>query len=322
MAAMNRAWIMKTRPEGEPTVDNFELVESPLPEPKHGEILIRSLYQSIDPYMRLRMRLGRSHTPPLNIGDVVVGEVVGRVEESKSPLLSAGDVVAATIGWQEYGVVAAQSARKIDPTMGPISTGLGVLGLPGLTAYFGLLDICDPKADDTLVVSAASGAVGAVVGQIGKINGCRVIGIAGSDEKCSYVVDELGFDAAINYKTQDGSAELRRLCPDGIDVYFDNVGGPVTDAVFENLAFGARIAVCGQVAHYSAVAPPQGPRNLGVLLTTQSRIEGFIVRQFEHRYEIARRKLAKWIDEGRLQYKEDIIDGFENVPSAFIGLLQ
>ena len=319
---LNRAWTMESRPTGEPTAQNFRLLESPVQGPKHGEVLIRTLYMSLDPYMRGRMRSGPSYATPLEPGDVMTGEVVARVEQSESPSYSAGDIVRAHIGWQEWAAVPAHTVSRVDPSLGPISTAVGVLGMPGLTAYFGLLEIGKPKAGDTLVVSAASGAVGAVVGQIGKINGCRVIGVAGSDEKCAYVVEELGFDTAVNYRTQDVSAEFARLCPDGIDVYFDNVGGPVSDAVFDNLAEKARIAICGQISQYNAIDPPQGPRNLGVLLRTRSKAEGFLVFQFDRQHEVGRARLAGWIKDGRLKYREDIVDGFENAPSAFIGLLR
>ena len=322
MTATNRAWTMASRPTGEPVAENFELVESPVPGPEHGEVLIRTLYMSLDPYMRGRMRSGPSYATPLQPGEIMTGEVVARVEQSESPTHSVGDVVRAHIGWQEWAAVSAHTVKAVDPSLDPISTAVGVLGMPGLTAYFGLLDIGQPKAGDTLVVSAAAGAVGAVVGQIGKINGCRVIGVAGSDEKCAYIVDDLGFDAAVNYKTQDVSTEFGRLCPDGIDVYFDNVGGPVSDAVFDNLADYARIAVCGQISQYNAIDPPQGPRNLGVLLRTHSKAEGFLVTQFERQHEIGRARLAGWIKDGRIKYREDIVDGFENAPSAFIGLLR
>ena len=319
---MNRAWPMASRPIGEPVAENFELVESPIPEPKHGDVLIRTLYMSLDPYMRGRMRGGPSYAAALEAGGVMTGEVVARVEQSESPLYSVGDIVRSSIGWQEWAAVSAHVVKPVDPSLGPISTAVGVLGMPGLTAYHGLLNILQPRAGDTLVVSAASGAVGAVVGQIGKINGCYVIGVAGSDEKCAYIVDELGFDAAVNYRTQNVSAEFGRLCPDGIDVYFDNVGGPVSDAVFDNIAVKARIAICGQISQYNAVDVPQGPRNLAVLTRTRSKVEGFLVYDFEAQHEVSRARLAGWIKDGRLKYREDVVDGFENAPSAFIGLLR
>ena len=272
--------------------------------------------------MRGRMRAGPSYAPPLEPGEIMQGEVVARVESSKAKRFSAGDIVRSSIGWQEWGVIPAHLAKPVALSLGPISTAVGVLGMPGLTAYFGLLEICNPRAGDTLVVSAASGAVGAIVGQIGKINGCFVIGVAGSDEKCAYVTDELGFDAAINYKIEDVSSRFKELSPSGIDVYFDNVGGPVLDAVMEHLADSARIAICGQISQYNASRIAHGPRNMGALLTARATVQGFLVYDFERRHEIARNRLAGWIRDGRLKYKEDIIDGFEYAPAAFMGLLR
>ena len=312
---------MASRPVGEPTPDNFALKESAIPEPKHGEVLIKTIYLSLDPYMRGRMRSGPSYATVLEPGDVMTGEVVARVEKSESPLYKTGDIVRSSIGWQEYAVASAHTVKRVNPELGPISTAVGILGMPGMTAYFGLLAVLKPRAGDTLVVSAASGAVGAVVGQIGKINGCNVIGVAGSDEKCSYVVDELGFDSAINYKTQNVSQELSRLAPNGVDCYFDNVGGPVSDAIFENLALKSRVAICGQISQYNATEPPQGPRNFQALIRTRTTVEGFLVYDFELQHEVARARIADWIKEGRLKYKEDVVDGFENAPEAFIGLL-
>ena len=322
MTEMNRAWTLARRPVGEPTDEDFKLVGSPVPEPRYGEVLIRTLFLSLDPYMRGRMRGGPSYAAALEVGGVITGEVVARVEKSESPLYSAGDIVRSSIGWQEWAAVSAHDVNRVDPSLGPISTAVGVLGMPGLTAYHGLLDILQPRAGDTLVVSAASGAVGAVVGQIGKISGCFVIGVAGSDEKCAYIVDELGFDAAVNYKTQDVSAEFGRLAPNGVDAYFDNVGGPVTDAVFDNIAVKARIAICGQISQYNAVDVLQGPRNLAILTRTRSKVEGFLVYDFVGQHDVSRARLAGWIKDGRLKYREDVVDGFENAPRAFTGLLR
>jgi NADPH-dependent curcumin reductase CurA len=319
--AVNRAWTMASRPIGEPAAENFSIAESPIPEVKHGDVLIRTLYLSLDPYMRGRMRGGPSYAATLEVGDVMTGEVVARVEQSESPLFEVGDIVRSNIGWQEWAVLSAHSVTMVDTDLGPISTAIGVLGMPGMTAYFGLLEVLKPRAGDTLVVSAASGAVGAVVGQIGKINGCFVIGVAGSDEKCSYIIDELGFDAAINYKTKNVSAEIARLSPNGVDIYFDNVGGPVTDAVWDNLALKSRVAICGQISQYNAAEPPQGPRNLAALIKTRTTVEGFLVYDFELQHEIARERIANWIKNGYIKYKEDVIDGFDNAPEAFIGLL-
>jgi NADPH-dependent curcumin reductase CurA len=322
MVEMNRVWTMASRPTGEPTAENFELIETPVPEPRHGEVQVRTLYMSLDPYMRGRMRGGPSYAATVDPGGMMIGEVVARVEKSESPLYSAGDIVRSNVGWQEWAAVSAHEVHRVDPSLGPISTAVGVLGMPGLTAYHGLLDVLQPRAGDTLVVSAASGAVGAVVGQIGKISGCYVIGVAGSDEKCAYIVDELGFDAAVNYKTQDVSAEFGRLAPNGIDTYFDNVGGPVSDAVFDNLAVKARIAICGQISQYNADDVPQGPRNLGVVTRTRTRIEGFLVYDFAGQHETSRARLAGWIRDGRLKYREDVVEGFENAPAAFMGMLR
>tara|TARA_B100000676_G_C17984019_1_gene790780 strand:+ start:151 stop:1161 length:1011 start_codon:yes stop_codon:yes gene_type:complete len=317
----NRAWTMASRPVGEPTPKNFALKESDIPEPKHGEVLIKTLYLSLDPYMRGRMRSGPSYATVLEPGDVMTGEVVARVQKSESPLYKAGDIIRSSIGWQEYAIVSAHTVKRIDPDLGPISTAVGILGMPGMTAYFGLLAVLKPRAGDTLVVSAASGAVGAVVGQIGKINGCKVIGVAGTDEKCSYVVNELGFDSAINYKTENVSQKLVQIAPNGVDCYFDNVGGPVSDAVFENLALKSRVAICGQISQYNAAEPPQGPRNMAALIRTRTTVEGFLVYDFELQHEVARGRIAEWIKQGRLKYMEDVVDGFENAPEAFIGLL-
>jgi NADPH-dependent curcumin reductase CurA len=253
---------------------------------------------------------------------VITGEVVARVEQSESPLYSVGDIVRSDIGWQEWSAVSAHDVSPVDPSLGPISTAVGVLGMTGLTAYHGLLDNLHPKAGEVLVVSAASGAVGAVVGQIGKINGCFVIGTAGSDEKCDYIVNELGFDAAVNYKTQDISAEFARLAPNGIDTFFDGVGGDVFDAVLANIALNARIAICGQISQYNAIDVPQGPRNLAILTSKRSKIMGFLVYDYTVQHEVARARLAGWIKDGRLKYREDVVDGFENAPNAFIGLLR
>ena len=252
----NRALVLTAYPVGAPSDEHFELVEAPLPDPGPGEVLIRSIYVSVDPYMRGRIRPGPSYAEPQRVGEVMLGEAAGEVIASNAGQPAVGDFVAAEIGWQTHGVAAAQDVRRLDPAAAPISTALGVLGMPGLTAYFGTTEILAPKPGDTLVVTAASGAVGSVVGQIGRIAGCRVVGIAGSDEKCKFVKNELGFDAVINHRTTgDMSAALRETCPAGIDCYFDNVGGPITDAAFENLAMWARVAVCGQIAQYNDVEP-------------------------------------------------------------------
>ena len=310
----NRQWILKSRPDGMPTEADFELVDSPMPSPEYGQVLIKSLWNSMDPYMR-----GRITSSP--IGGVIESEAVGRVMESRLDGVNAGDIVRGRIGWQEYGLLDVTSANPVNPDYGPISTSIGVLGMPGLTAYFGLLDVCEPKPGDTVVVSSASGAVGAVVGQIAKIGGCRVIGIAGSDEKVSYVVDELGFDAGINYKAENVSEALGVVAPDGVDCYFDNVGGPITEAVMEHLAMYSRTVICGRISEYNESEPSMGPRILRYVHSTRSRIQGFTVNQYPAQFEDGRAQLARWVKSGEIKYKEDIIEGFENCPRAFIGQL-
>lgn len=311
---VNRQWVLKSRPDGMPSEADFELVESPIPSPEHGQVLIKSLWNSMDPYMR-----GRITSSP--IGGVIESEAVGRVIESRLDGINASDIVRGRIGWQEYGLLDVTSANPVNPDYGPISTSIGVLGMPGLTAYFGLLDVCEPKPGDTVVVSSASGAVGAVVGQIAKIGGCRVIGIAGSDEKVSYVVDELGFDAGINYKAENVSEALGVVAPDGVDCYFDNVGGPITEAVMEHLAMYSRTVICGRISEYNESEPSMGPRILRYLHSTRSRIQGFTVNQYPAQFEDGRAQLARWVKSGEIKYKEDIIEGFENCPKAFIGQL-
>ena len=317
----NRQWTLASRPDGFPKESDFSLVDTPIPAPQHEEVLVKVEYLSLDPYMRGRMNDGKSYAAGVPIGGVMQGESVGRVIESKSGSIAVGDHVTVRSGWQEYAVAHSTAVRRVDASVAPISTSLGVLGMPGLTAYFGTLEVLAPKAGDTFVVSAASGAVGGVVGQIAKVNGCRVIGTAGSDEKTSYIVAELGFDAAINYKTENVAERLRELCPDGIDCYFDNVGGETTDAVLDNLAFGARIAICGQISQYNASGPVMGPRNLRALLVARAKMQGFLVSDFSIKFPQARARLTKWVQDGSIKFKEDVVDGFEEMPRAFIGML-
>ncbi len=322
--AVNRAWTLAARPQGPPKLSDFELRESTIPEPGPGEVLIATHYHSLDPYMRGRMNppSPAAYSPPVEIGGVMEADAVGEVVASHSDSVAVGDFVMGRIGWQEYGVLNARSIRKIDPEVAPISTAVGILGMPGLTAYFGLFEIGGPVAGDTVVVTAASGAVGAVVGQLARISGCRVIGVAGSKEKIDYVVDELGFDAGINYKTEDVRDRFQKLCPTGIDVYWANVGGPVTDAAMDQIAIEGRAVICGQIALYNATSAPQGPRNIPrMLLTRRARMEGFLVFQFKDRYAAGLARLTQWLRDGSLKYKEDVVEGIENAPSAFIGLL-
>ena len=318
---MNKSWILHKRPLGYPKSEDFKLVESELPELLEGEILIESKFLSLDPYMRGRMNDTKSYAPSVKLGDVMTGEAVGKVIKSRNRKIKEGYFVNAHIGWQEYGKTDGNSVRIIDPNLAPISTALGVLGMPGLTAYFGLLNICKPLPGDTVVVSAASGAVGAIVGQIAKIMGCRVIGIAGSQRKIDYCSSELNFDFVINYKKENVINKILEYAPDGVDVYFDNVGGEISDAVISNIAIGGRIAICGQISLYNLEEAPMGPRMGGALLINQASMQGFLVFQFKSQYLDGLIRLSDWVRKGSLKYKEDIIDGIENAPKAFIGMM-
>ena len=323
MPQVNKQITLAARPSGMPKPSDFKLVESSVPEAKAGEILVRLLYVSVDPYMRGRMNDVKSYAPPAQIGEVMGAGAVGLVVNSQSAQFETGDFVEGFFGWQEYAISDGKGVRKLDPSLGSLSTALGVLGIPGLTAYFGLLDIGKPQRGETVVVSGAAGAVGSIAGQIAKINGCRVVGIAGSDQKIACLRDELGFDAAFNYKTTpDYYAELEKLCPNGVDVYFDNVGGPITDAVFRFINTGARIVLCGQIAQYNDEKPGTGPRLLSRLIVKQARAEGFLVFQFAPRYAEGLKQMAAWLKAGKLKYCEQFVDGIENTPRAFIGMLQ
>jgi len=323
MPAINKQITLAARPSGMPKLSDFKLVESPVPEPGPGEFVVRMLYVSVDPYMRGRMNDVKSYAPPVQIGEVMGAGAVGRVVASQNPQFQAGDVVEGFFGWQQFTVSNGTGVRKIDPTLAPVSTALGVLGMPGLTAYFGLLDIGKPRAGETVVVSGAAGAVGSLAGQIAKIQGCRVVGIAGSDQKVAWLRDELGFDAALNYKTSTNyTAKLAELCPKGVDVYFDNVGGAITDAVFPLINTGARVVVCGQIAQYNADKLETGPRLLWHLIVKQARAEGFLVFQYASRYAEGLKQMAEWLKAGKLKYREQFVDGIENTPRAFIGMLQ
>ncbi len=321
MSQSNRRILLAERPSGMPTAESFKMVEEDIPSPGTGEVLVRTLYLSLDPYMRGRMNAAKSYTAPVEIGDVMVGGVVGRIEASNAEGWTAGDIVEGTLGWQDYAVTDPAALHKVDTGLAPISTAVGVLGMPGLTAYFALLDLGRPVEGNTVLVSAASGAVGAVVGQIAKIRGCRVVGIAGSDEKIDYITDELGFDAGINYKTEDLGDAIHRACPDGIDVYFDNVGGQTSWTAFEHLAMNARIVICGAMSQYNLMEPEIGPRNLRFMLVNRAVMSGFLVFDYVDRYDDARAELAGWLKEGRLQFKEDVTDGLENTVDGFLRLM-
>jgi len=323
MGDINRQITLAARPKGFPKISDFKLVETPVPVPGPGEFLARTLILSVDPYMRGRMNDVKSYAPPVQIGETMVGGTVSRVEQSNHPDFIVGDILEGRLGWQDYAVSKGEGLRKVDPSLAPISTALGVLGMPGLTAYFGLLNICDPQPGQTVVVSGAAGAVGSLVGQIAKIKGCRAVGIAGSEDKVRWILDDLGFDGAYNYKgVTDHGKKLAELCPKGIDSYFDNVGGPVTDAVFPLINPRARIAICGQISQYNLEKPEMEPRFLWHLIRNQARVEGFLVFQFAEENDKALKEMAGWIHDGRLKYREQFFDGLENTPAAFIDMLQ
>lgn len=318
MAEKNRQFIVNSRPEGEIEDDTFKLLERPIPEPKDGEFLARALYLSVDPYMRGRLREGKSYVPPVAIGDVMTGGVVAQVAKSRHPDFEEGDIVEGRLGWQEYAVSdGSEGVRKVDPDLAPITTALGVLGMPGMTAYFGLLEVGQPKAGETVVVSAASGAVGGLVGQIARIKGCRTVGIAGTDTKCRYCREELDYDAVINHRaTEDWDSALREAAPDGIDVYFDNVGGRILDAVLQQINIHARIPICGMISEYNSPEPELAPRPTRALLVNRARMQGLIVFDWADRYAEGITAMAQWIKEDKIRYREDIVEGFENMPYA------
>ena len=292
---INLRILLANRPSGFPKESDFVIEESSIPIPEEGEILIQTEWLSLDPYMRGRMNDQKSYADPVAIGEVMVGGAVGRVVRSRSPIYEIGDVVEGRLGWQSYAISNGTDIRKVNLDLGPIQTSIGILGMPGLTGYFGFLDVCEPIPGDTVVVSAASGAVGQVVGQIAKIMGCRVIGTVGSDSKLSFVVDELGFDAAINYKKQD--------------------------AVMERINTGARISVCGQISQYNLPEPEFAPRNMSILTRKQSKMEGFLVTKYQSLFDDGRIRMAGWIKSGELKYREYVVEGLENAPRTFIGML-
>jgi NADPH-dependent curcumin reductase CurA len=318
----NRKIVLAARPVGFPVDSDFALVEEDLRAPGPGEVLVRSRFLSLDPYMRGRMSEARSYAKPTELGEVMTGQAVGEVVESGDRRFAPGDVVVGQLGWQEHALVKPHLLRKVDPALAPVSTALHVLGMTGLTAWFGLFDVGRPKPGDTVVVSAAAGAVGQVVGQLAKIAGCHTVGIAGGPEKVADLTGLYGYDAGIDYKHDDLRAALKEACPNGVDVYFDNVGGAVTDAVLGRLAVGARVPICGQISQYNNAEPELAPRNLGLLIVFRARLEGFLVTDYVHRYEEGLSRLGALLREGRLTYREDVTEGLENAPAAFLGLLR
>lgn len=312
-----------SRPKGMPNESNFEMVEARIPKIQDGEVLIKTLYLSVDPYMRGRMSDAKSYAKPYEVGEPFLGGMVGKVVQSKNARFQEGQYIEGILPWAEYNVSDGSTIRKVNPELAPITTALHVLGMPGLTAYFGLMYIGEPKEGETVVVSGASGAVGTIVGQIAKLKGCRVVGIAGADDKCKFLTDELGFDAAINYKTVENlRRSLKEACPNGVDVYFDNVGGPVSDAVMTMINFQSRIIICGQISQYNLEKPEMGPRVAGQLLTTSSLMKGFIVSDYAKHNKEGLTQLSQWVKEGKIQYRENIVEGFENTVDAFLGLFR
>lgn len=323
----NRRIQLASRPHGAPTPDNFRLENAPLPTPAEGQLLLRTVYLSLDPYMRGRMSEGPSYAPPMAVGDVMIGGTVCRVVESRHPDYKQGDWVLSGNGWQDYAVSNGDGLLKLAKDMKNPSHALGVLGMPGFTAFMGLLDIGQPKAGETLVVAAATGPVGATVGQIGKLKGCRVVGIAGGEEKCRHAVETLGFDTCIDHRQPNFAQELASHCPEGIDIYYENVGGKVFDAVLPLLNTSARIPVCGVVAQYNSTGLPDGPDRLPLLLDTilkkRMRMQGFIIfDDYGHRYGEFQEAMSAWYAEGKIRYREQLVQGLENAPEALIGLLE
>ncbi|GAM22048.1 hypothetical protein SAMD00019534_052230 [Acytostelium subglobosum LB1] len=325
---VNRRWLLASRPHGAPVLDNFKYETVPIPEPADGELLLRTIYLSLDPYMRGRMNAAESYAAPLQIGDVIVGGTVSVVVKSNHPNYAVGDTVVGYLGWQDYAISNGKFMEKLKgPILNHQSLALGALGMPGLTAYFGLIDIGNPKPGETVVVSAATGAVGSLVGQIAKIKGCYVVGIAGGPEKCRYAVETLGFDKCIDHKDDNMAQLLKEACPKGIDVYFENVGGKVFNAVLDLVNTGARIPICGLISVYNATSYPVGPDRIsaynGKILSKRMRVQGFIsTMDYGHRYKEFADAMGQWVFEGKITYREDVTDGLENAPQTLIGLLE
>jgi NADPH-dependent curcumin reductase CurA len=322
MNLVNHQFRLAARPVGLPKRSDWNYTSESVPDPKDGEILVKLLYLSLDPAMRGWMNEGKSYIEAVKIGDVMRAGGVGRVIASKNPQFAVGDFVYGGFGIQEYAISTGKTINKVDPKIAPLPVYLGTLGMPGMTAYFGLLDVGQPKPGETVVVSGAGGAVGMVVGQIAKIKGCRVVGIAGGAQKCKYVRDDLGFDAAIDYKTEDVKQALRTHCPKGVDVYFDNVGGDILDSVLTQINFKARIPICGAISQYNSTGPIKGPSNYLALLINRARMEGFIVFDYADRYASAAREMAGWMAAGKLKSREDIVEGIATFPETLLKLFK
>ncbi len=316
----NRQFLLAARPQGLPKASDWDFVTKPTAVPGSGEILVAVKYISLDPAMRGWMNEGKSYIPAVKIGEVMRALAVGEVVESADAAFKPGDFVSGPLGLQDFATIKGASCQKIDTSLAPLPTYLNLLGMTGMTAYFGLLEVGEPKAGETVVVSGAAGAVGAAVGQIAKIKGCRVVGIAGGEQKCKFIVDELGFDAAIDYKAGPVAEGLKAHCPDGIDVYFDNVGGDILDACLARINLRARIVICGAISQYNNTTPVKGPSNYLALLVNRARMQGMVVFDYADKYAVAAREMAGWMAAGKLKGREDIVEGLETFPSTLLKL--
>jgi NADPH-dependent curcumin reductase CurA len=318
---VNRRVTLAARPSGFPEESNFALEESELPAAGEGEVLVRNLWVSVDPYQRGRMSTQRSYARGLELGDVITAQAVGEVVESRDGRFGAGDLAVGQLGWQDYALARGGALRKLPPGLEPPTLALHAVGATGFTAYFGLLDVGQPTPGDTVVVSGAAGAVGQIVGQLASLAGCRSVGIAGGPDKCTELLDVYGYDAALDYKGQDLRAALKEACPGGVDVYFDNCGGDISQAVHSRLNVGARIVICGQISQYN-LERPEPTFHPGLLIVFRARMEGFLVSDYAHRFDEAAMRLGRWVAEGKIRWREDVTDGLENAPRAFIGMLR
>jgi NADPH-dependent curcumin reductase CurA len=322
MEFVNHRFTLASRPVGMPKRTDWAYEEETIRELHEGEVLVRVLLISLDPAMRGWMNQSRSYVPPVSIGEVMRALALGQVVASKNPRFAVGKYVAGTFGVQEYFISEGKGLMEVDPRIAPLPTFLNVLGMTGMTAYFGLLETGQPQLGETVVVSAAAGAVGSVVGQIAKIKGCRAVGIAGGPDKCRYLVTDLGFDAAIDYKSENVTEALRKSCPQGINIYFDNVGGDILEAALANLARGARLVICGAISQYNVTGPVQGPRNYLSLLVNRATMKGMLVFDYADRYAQAAQEMAGWMAAGKLKSREDIVEGLETFPDTFLRLFR
>jgi NADPH-dependent curcumin reductase len=320
MDAVNHQFLLAARPVGLPKPDDWSYTQAPVPEPGDGEVVVKVSYLSLDPAMRGWMNDMRSYVPPVGIGEVMRALGAGEVIASRNPDVSVGDHVTGLLGVQEYALVHGKAVLKVDTSLAPLPVYLGTLGMPGMTAYFGLLDIGRPKEGETVVVSGAAGAVGGIVGQIAKLKGCRVVGIAGGAEKCRHAIEELGFDAMIDYKSEDVAARLREHCPQGVDIYFDNVGGEILDAVLAALARHARVIICGAISQYNVTEAVRGPSNYLSLLVNHASMTGFVVSDYGDRYAEGAKEMAQWLAAGELITREEVAQGIETFPDTLLRL--